>query len=246
MIRLMPLRPFRLLFAFILTFLGLVPALAATSAVAGWQAVLVAGDNAQPVFDNAITAMDRWLRSQGVPQSNIHRLSAQPADSSVEPAAARRIVDRIAGLQPRPGEGCFIYITSHGSHDDGVYLAYNQEFLWPASLAQALAVGCGDAPTVVIVSSCFSGSFTSGSMREPNRILLSAARADRPSFGCQADRTYTVFDECLLAALPRAANWETVYRDDHACVRDRERRLHVLPSHPQAFFGAAVRSLSVR
>jgi hypothetical protein len=82
-------------------------------------------------------------------------------------------------------------------------------------------------------------------MRAPNRIVVTAARPDRPSFGCQADRTYTVFDECLLGALPHARTWRAVYKATNSCVRRHESEMQVLPSQPQASFGAAVRNLSV-
>jgi len=82
-------------------------------------------------------------------------------------------------------------------------------------------------------------------MLAPNRIIMTAARADRPSFGCQADRTYTVFDECLLAALPRARLWRGVFDLSRACVRQRERQMGVLPSEPRHFFGNKVRDLAV-
>lgn len=213
-----------------------------------WQAVLVAGDNVQPVFDNAVTAVARWLGSRGVASGDIHRLSANPQtqDPAIEPASAANILNRIAGLEPRPGEGCLVFITSHGSPGEGVWLAYHQEFLQPGDLARALSAGCRAAPTVVIVSSCFSGAFVGGAMRAPNRIILSAARSDRPSFGCQADRIYTVFDECLLAALKRAATWRAVRAASFGCVRAREQRFQLLPSQPQASFGAAIRDLAVR
>ena len=32
-----------------------------------WQAVLAAGDRAEPVFDNAVAALSSWLASRGVP-----------------------------------------------------------------------------------------------------------------------------------------------------------------------------------
>ncbi len=79
-----------------------------------------------------------------------------------------------------------------------------------------------------------------------NRIILTAARADRPSFGCQADRVYTVFDSCLLAALPRAPTWRAVFNNTTACVSRREKELAVLPSLPQASFGAAIGDAKVR
>lgn len=212
---------------------------------AGWQAVLVAGDKAEPVFDNAVTAVGDWLARGGVPTGDIHRLSAtaRPGDPAVEPASTRRVLDRIASLRPAPGERCFVFITSHGQRGQGIWLAYSGEFLEPRALARALSAGCGGAPTVVILSSCYSGAFTA--MRAANRVVITAARADRPSFGCQADRTYTVFDECLLGVLPRAATWRAVYDAELGCVQRREREMGVLPSQPQASFGKAVRNLPV-
>ena len=220
----------------------------AQPAAARWQAVLVAGDAAEPVFDNAVDAVARWLADRGVPNGDIHRLSAnrQPRDPAVEPASAENILQRIASLRPQPGERCLIFITSHGQRGEGIWLAYSGDYLRPASLARALSVGCAAVPSVVILSSCYSGAFSVGAMRAPNRIILTAARADRPSFGCQADRTYTVFDECLLAVLPRAPTWRAVHAANLGCVQARERRLHVLPSQPQGSFGAAVRDLAVR
>jgi hypothetical protein len=224
----------------------LVAAPVTPAGAAGWQAVLVAGDNAEPVFDNAIEAVNRWLLGVGTPAGDIYRLSAsaRPFHTTSEPASARLILGRIAALRPGRGEGCFVFITSHGQRRQGIWLAASGEFLEPAALARALSAGCRNAPTVVIVSACYSGAFAK--MRAPNRIIMTAAQPDRPSFGCQADRTYTVFDECLLAALPQAATWRGVYDGTLRCVRPRERELGVLPSQPQAFFGKAVRRLAVR
>ncbi|HWD59326.1 MAG TPA: C13 family peptidase [Stellaceae bacterium] len=213
-----------------------------------WQAVLVAGDTAQPVFDNATRAVGLWLGERGVAPEDIHRLAASAGqrDPAIEPATLDRVLGRIAGLHSRRGDGCFVFITSHGAPREGVYLSRNDEMLRPAALARALAAGCGAVPTVVVISSCYSGSFARGRMTAPNRIVLTAARADRPSFGCAAERTYTVYDSCLLGALPHAASWRGVYSDTRECVELRERQLEAEPSHPQAWFGAAVRQLRLQ
>ena len=218
----------------------------APAQAAGWQAVLVAGDNAEPVFDNAVEAVNRWLLGIGVAASDIFRLSAssRPFHTASEPASARLILGRVAALRPGRGDGCFVFITSHGQRNQGIWLAASGEFLEPAALARALSAGCRNVPTVVIVSACYSGAFTA--MRASNRIIMTAARPDRPSFGCQADRTYTVFDECLLGILPQATTWREVYNANHACVQRREHELGVLQSQPQRFFGKAVRNLAVR
>jgi hypothetical protein len=225
---------------------GGIAAEAAAPARAEWKAVLIAGDNAEPVFDNAVDAVAHWLRARGVARGDIYRLSARPEarDPAVEPASAQRVLSRIASLDARPGERCLIFITSHGGRGEGVWLADGGEFLTPAELARAMSQGCGAVPSVVIVSSCYSGAFSDGPMRAPNRIILTAARADRPSFGCQADRTYTVFDECLLGTLVHATTWKAIFGLNTECVERREKSLGVLPSQPQAFFGAAVRDLA--
>jgi len=213
-----------------------------------WLAVLVAGDTAQPVFDNALKAVDLWLVDHGVSASDIHRLaaSANPRDPAIEPATLDRMLGRIANLHARPGDGCFVFITSHGAHDGSIYLSRNDEMLRPAALARALAAGCGMAPTVVVVSGCYSGAFARGAMTAPNRIVLTAARADRPSFGCAAERTYTVYDSCLLGVLPHATTWQRVFREIRSCVELHERQLDSDASYPQAWFGRAVKNLPLQ
>jgi len=91
----------------------------------------------------------------------------------------------------------------------------------PACKAQLAA----KEPTVVIVSTCYSGSFATGKMARPNRVILTAARGDRPSFGCQAHRIYNFFDECLLGALPQGATWRSVSDGADRCVRGMEHAL---------------------
>jgi hypothetical protein len=223
-----------------------VEAVAAVSIPSGWRAVLVAGDNAEPVFDNAVASVRHWLTSGGVPAWNIHALSATPGGRAApaEPASSERILARIAALHPARGEGCLVFITSHGQRGEGIWLAHSGEFLRPADLAQALSAGCARAPTVVIVSGCFTGGFTA--VQAPNRIVVTAARIDRPSFGCSVERTYAVFDECLLASLPREETWREVIAATQSCVREQENEMQVVPSEPQVTFGAKVRDLRIR
>ncbi|HTZ36592.1 MAG TPA: C13 family peptidase [Stellaceae bacterium] len=215
---------------------------------ARWHVVLVAGDTAQPVFDNAVRALDLWLTAHGVPAADIHRLaaSAGPQDPAIEPATLDRVLGRIASLRPAPGDGCFVFITSHGAPRRGLYLSRADEMLRPAPLARALDAGCGAAPTVVVVSSCYSGAFARPPVAAANRIVLTAARADRPSFGCAAERTYTVYDSCLLGALPHAATWGAAFGEIRRCVELHERELGAAPSFPQASFGAALRRLKLQ
>jgi hypothetical protein len=229
-----------------LGWLGSAPA-GAAGASGTWQVVLAAGDDAEPVFDNATHEMNRRLASAGIPPGNIHRLSASAPElaTGAEPATAELLLRRIAELPARPGDQCLIFLTSHGERGGGVWLPRSNRALTPDELARALSRGCGAVPTVVIVSACYSGSFAAGKMARSNRIVLTAARGDRPSFGCQAHRTYNFFDECLLGVLPQAATWRSVSDGADRCVRRMEHALSAQPSEPQAYFGATVAALKV-
>ena len=214
---------------------------------ARWQVVLAAGDDAEPVFDNATRALGQRLAAAGVPIGNIHRLSASAAElgAAVEPALANVLLQRIGTLPARPGDRCLIFLTSHGERGAGLWLARSKTSVSPDQLAQALSRGCAAVPTVVVVSACYSGSFAAGKMAKPNRIVLTAARNDRPSFGCQVHRVYNFFDECLLSALPKSATWRAVADGSRECVRRMERALGEQPSEPQAYFGAVVANLDI-
>src|SRR5437899_5262856 len=210
-----------------------------------WQVVLAAGDDAEPVFDNATREVSRRLAAAGVPPGSIHRLSASAPElaAGAEPATAEFLLRRIADLPARPGDRCLIFLTSHGERGTGLWLARSNRALSPEELVRALSRGCAEVPTIVVVSACYSGGFASGKMAKPNRVILTAARGDRPSFGCQAHRTYNFFDECLLGVLPQSATWRAVFDGANRCVRRMEHALDVRPSEPQAYFGSAVAGL---
>jgi Peptidase C13 family len=211
--------------------------------VSGDRAVLVAGDGQLPVFDNAVNAMANRLSGVAIQQ-----LSGTPeviARDNLPSASLGHVLDAIAGMQPSPGYGCFVFATSHGIRGRGLELAASEQTLDPVALDRALVRGCGNAPTVVIVSGCFTGGFARAPMTRPNRIILTASRTDRTSFGCGAGRTYTVFDECLLSAMDGNGTWKDAYAVIRRCVGREELRGDFLPSEPQAYFGAQVAGMAL-
>jgi hypothetical protein len=219
--------------------LAAVGAAAAPGQPAGWKAILIAGDNQEPAFDNAVDAMAQKLEGFGVAPGDITELRA----SANGPDAAIRSNIRAAFLHlaPAPDDGCFFYMTSHGVAGHGLVLRRERVVLDPVSLAKALDAACGTRPTVVIASGCFSGIYAkSFQLAAPNRVILTAARPDRPSFGCNANLRYTVFDQCVLSNLVRGALWDAVMDKTRACVSGNEFDMHVeAPSEPQIVVGAA-------
>lgn len=206
------------------------------------SAVLVAGDSEQPVFDNAIRYMHAALAGAGVPETDIHQLSVRYAKAN-EPATLDRILARIGSNVPAANGGCFVYMTSHGVFGQGLYLELSDSVLTPKALDDSLRKGCGDAPTVAIVSSCFSGQFAGPPVVQANRIIMTASAPDRSSFGCGADYTYTYFDDCLLGSLDGAETWKEIFRRTAGCVAKREAQSGAQQSQPRAAFGARVADL---
>ena len=118
----------------------------------GWKAVLIAGDGQEPAFDNAVDAMATKLESFGVSRANISILKATEADRH---AATRGNIRRaFAELRPAPTDGCFVFITSHGTERRGLVLARDRAFLSPSELGSLLGSACGTRPTVVVASGC--------------------------------------------------------------------------------------------
>ena len=88
----------------------------------------------------------------------------------------------------------------------------------PAYLAQALDGACGGRPTILVTSGCYSGIYRdTPALTTPDRIVPTAARADRPSFGCGTDDRYTYDDECFLDSLKRGAAWTVIAADISGC-----------------------------
>ncbi len=231
--------------ALVLALAAPAPARAAdASQPTGWKAVLIAGDDHELAFDDAVDAMARKLAGFGVAPADITVLKASGDDEDA--ATAENIKAAFAAMHPGRDDGCFVFATSHGAPGRGLFMRRAQAYLSPRSLDVLLDRACGGRPTVVIASGCFSGIFAEGPpLVAPNRTILTAARDDRPSFGCNASLEYTVFDRCILDSLERGLSWNVVMDKTRACVSGSEWDMHVKdPSEPQLSIGTAVADLS--
>jgi Peptidase C13 family len=212
-------------------------AAAGTPAAASWRALLVAGDTSSPAFDNGVNTLRERLSERGVSDIRVLSANAGTAQAMANPANVVR------ALRGDPPGACLVYLTSHGN-TDGVFLRPGQCSMGSTALDQALAEGCGGAPTVVVISACHSGVFLNETMRQPNRVILTAAARDRVSFGCSADNDFTYYDQCFLQQLETATTWGGLAAGTKRCVEGLERRLGVRQSSdPQLFVGSEVANL---
>ncbi len=225
------------------------PAVSAAEALPRWHVVLVAGDASLEVWDLAAERMGAGLQAGGRVAS-IRRFSARRdrLAAGAEPALRVPVLQAIAGLRPAPGEACLVFLTMHGAPGRGLVLAAEPSVITPAMLDTALSRGCGQAPSFVIASGCFTGDFARAPMARPNRVVLTAARADRSSFGCGAGFDYTVFDRCLLEGLDAAPPTPaSLAKANNDCVaREEVRQRMNPPSEPQTSIGAEVPGLVPR
>jgi len=234
-----------LILALAVLFGGAAAASAAEPQPTGWKALLIAGDYHELAFDNAVEAMAHKLESYGVRADDVTVLKSR---GEVEDVANRKNIQAgFAALAADPSEGCFVFATSHGVPGKGLVMRRADAVLSPGALSAMLDHSCGSRPTVVIASGCFSGIFAEGPpVPAANRAILTAARDDRPSFGCNAHLEYTVFDHCILDSLERGILWRMVMDRTRVCVSGNEFDMRVPePSEPQLSVGAAVAGLKV-
>jgi hypothetical protein len=229
------------LLALLLFLASATPAIAAN--FSDWAAVIVAGDwhahsgNPSEVFDNARRDLGKAFAGIGFNPANMLEFSVRPEKypgENLRPSEADSVARGVWDITRQAKGGCLIYFTSHGSPDG---IVVDQRLLAPDVMATLVSNSCGARPTVVILSACYSGVFARP-LAAPNRMILTAARPDRSSFGCGEQDTYTFFDTCILSQLPLSASFPDLGEKAKACVAAREKAMgYGPPSEPQLSVG---------
>jgi hypothetical protein len=214
-----------------------------------WAAVVVAGDfhahSGAPseAFDNARREVAHDLIGLGFESQNLRQFSVRPELYPSEHLMLSEpglIGSKLADMASMAHGGCLVYFTSHGS-PAGVVVG--NRLLSPAGLSQIVDQACGERPTVVVISACYSGVFVPPLSR-PDRMVLTAARPDRSSFGCGESDRYPYFDACMLEMIPKASSLDGLGRSVQACVAAKEKATGMTPpSEPQMFVGAQLKAV---
>ena len=135
----------------------------------------------------------------------------------------------------------FLALSSHGdegslsvSHGPTVLQDLTDE-----ALAEALQ-NAGIRWRIIVISACHAGSFVDA-LRSPESIVITAAAADRKSFGCSDDRDLTYFGEAFYRdALSVADTLREAFDTATSAIERRERSEARKASQPQAHFGEAL------
>ncbi len=134
----------------------------------------------------------------------------------------------------------FLVISSHGAQEPAIAVS-NSDLPLNDMTTEDLAAALSDSGIkwrVIIISACYAGGFIDA-LKDPRTIVITAAAADRTSFGCSNDRDLTYFGEAFFRdALPEARSLRDAFEKAKSAIALRERRERVDASKPQAYFGA--------
>jgi Peptidase C13 family len=205
----------------------------------------MAPSTAQTVFVKEVNAVraivDQHFNSIG--RSVILQNSDETANS-IALASNSGLLHVASGLKAKgdPEKDVLVlYITSHGSSDHISVSQYPLRLnpITPATIKQALDAS-GFRNRVVILSACHSGSFIDD-LRDDHTAIITAARADRTSFGCSNDRDWTFFGDALFNhGFRQTRSLRGAFEIATRLVSDWEKRDNVTPSEPQLFIGPAL------
>jgi hypothetical protein len=222
---------------------------AAPNPFKAWAAVVVAGDwrshsgGPTEAFDNARRDVSATLADLGFSPDAIRQYSVRPRRyPAVRPGKTdlAAIHAGLRGLAADNTAGCLVYLTSHGAPEGAVL---DEGILPPHLLAAMVDDACPARPSIVVISACFSGVFVRP-LQKDDRMILTASRPDRTSFGCGDNDKYPYFDDCFLSSAQTARDFAALGRAVQACVAQKEHDTGAEPaSEPQLWIGPGLRPI---
>ncbi|TLX58074.1 peptidase C13 [Stutzerimonas nosocomialis] len=214
--------------------LGALPASTPATELYG---LIFAGDGQQSVFLRESDFVSRLLRERYHAHGQVtlvnHRdhLADRPLATRENLRRAIEALARASG----PEDLLFFYFTSHGSADHQLAVVQPRltlEDLPAADLARLLQP-LADRNKVVIISACYSGGFIEP-LKDERTLVMTAARADRVSFGCSEESDFTYFGRALFAeAMSRTRDLAEAFELAKAHVAEQEEAEQYQASEPQ-------------
>lgn len=173
-------------------------------------------------------------------------LSNDPATiESVPLASVKNIgltLTEMGKLMDRDKDIAVLFITSHGAQGiiavdaKGLHLPY----ITPDNLAAALD-HAGIKNRVLILSACHSGSFIPR-LANDDTLIMTAASAERTSFGCGNGWAWTYFGDAVFNnAFRHQTDFIKAFAEAKALIEKWEaQNSNIEPSQPQIFIGKSI------
>jgi hypothetical protein len=195
----------------------------------------------QSVFESEARGATRILEAQlaGKNRSVIlfntkRRMAVTDASAMTAAAAIGRVLD--------PAEDvAVLFLTSHGAPEGLAVTTGGRDVqLMSPDYVRKLLRETRARLRVLIVSACYSGIFARA-LADDDTLVITAAAADKPSFGCEDRATWTYFGDAFFnRSLRREPRLDIAFAQARDLVTQRERREGFDPSNPQIAGGANV------
>lgn len=207
-------------------------------------ALALGGTADQSVFLTEVESVSAILDAQYGAGARTLRLANSEDHPTRYPLANRANLARaLTGIGKRQGpeDVAFLFLASHG-REDQFSLNFSQAGTTDLTAGdfRKMLEASGIGAAVIVVSACHSGSFIDD-IAAPDRLVITAARADRTSFGCRDGAEWTEFGESFfdraLRVEPDPRKAFPVAVED---VARKEAADGLTPSLPQMVQGAEI------
>jgi hypothetical protein len=173
--------------------------------------------------------------------NNVKTLERHPIASLT---SLRESLRHVGELMDRKEDVLLLYVSSHGSEKHELAVDFRPlklEPITPERLKAAIAAS-GIRWKVLIVSACYSGGFIDA-LKDDRTVVITAARADRSSFGCGYGSDATYLAKALFGeALTKTHSIEAAFEDARKRIEAWEQEKgHTPPSEPQIHVGKDIR-----
>ncbi|ULU24141.1 C13 family peptidase [Dyella terrae] len=208
--------------------------------------VAFGGDGGEDVFRNEAEYAAKMFPERFGHDTHVVVLENNPGSLERHPLASwsnlEETLDGIASLMKPDEDILLLYLTTHGGEDHTLLVDMD-----PLPLDQ---IGTDDLSgilskrpfkwKVVVVNACYSGGFVP-SLQGPGTLVITAARADRSSFGCGSDSDITYFGHAwLVDGLNHTTDFMEAYRQASSEIAKWETKDKLTPSEPQMSVGTGI------
>lgn len=205
-----------------------------------------AGDASEDVFRNETLYLRQLFSQRFNAGGRVLTLINHPDNLGEQPYAPLATYDnlyqslqRIGAVMDRDEDLLLLFITTHGTEQHTLHVQVSEDEyddISPQDLRSALD-DAGIRNRIIVLSACYSGGFITA-LKSPDSLIMTAARADRPSFGCGNTANATYFGQAwLIDGLNQSVDFEHAFAEAVSAIAVREHDLDEPPSQPQLWRG---------
>lgn len=200
----------------------------------------------EDVFMNEIRVIDGLFRERFDAEGRTIALINNPKTATEMPLASvtnlARVLQHVGQVMNRDEDVLVLYITSHGSEKHRLSVVNRPlrlEDIAPGTLKRILD-DAGIKWRVLAISACYAGGFIAP-LRNETTLIMTAADALKPSFGCGTESEFTFFGKAVFdEQLRRTYSFSEAFARARQSIAQREREQKFEPSNPQIHVGAAI------